>query len=91
MHRGDCSFCTKLLRKDLFTIEQFPVGALNEDFHLLVKMLTGRKVRSGDCMHSRTGVSCILSSGQQYQRQEPVLQSIRRQYRQCGHGACTGG
>ena len=23
MHRGDCSFCTKLLRKDLFTIEQF--------------------------------------------------------------------
>lgn len=40
MHRGDCSFCTKLLRKDLFRTEKFPVGALNEDFHLLVKMLT---------------------------------------------------
>lgn len=40
MHRGDCSFCTKLFRKDLFTPEKFPVGALNEDFHLLVKMLT---------------------------------------------------
>ena len=70
MHRGDCSFCTKLLRK-------------NAD--------PGGKCSSGDCMHSRTGISCILSSGQQYQRQEPVLQSIRRQYRQCGHGACTGG
>ena len=39
MHRGDCSFCTKLLRKDLFTPEKFPLGALNEDFHLLVIML----------------------------------------------------
>lgn len=92
MHRGDCSFCTKLLRKDLFTIEQFPVGALNEDFHLLVKMLTREESAvPGIACIPGPGVSCILSSGQQYQRQEPVLQSIRRQYRQCGHGACTGG
>lgn len=55
MHRGDCSFCTKLLRKDLFTIEQFPVGALNEDFHLLVKMLTREESAvPGIAMHSRT-------------------------------------
>lgn len=54
MHRGDCSFCTKLLQKDLFTKEKFPVGALNEDFHLLVKLLTdeenivpGIRVHSG--------------------------------------------
>lgn len=40
MHRGDCSFCTKLLKKDLFVPEKFPEGALNEDFHLLVRMLT---------------------------------------------------
>ena len=57
MHRGDCSFCTKLLRKDLFTIEQFPVGALNEDFHLLVKMLTREK-------SAVSGIACI--PGQAY-------------------------
>jgi len=41
MHRGDCSFCTKLIRRDLFPPEAFPVGKLNEDFHLLVRMLPG--------------------------------------------------
>ena len=55
MHRGDCSFCTKLLQKDLFTKGKFPVGALNEDFHLLVKLLTEDhpggvyNFGSGDC------------------------------------------
>lgn len=45
MHRGDCSFCTKLLDRDLFYREEpedcnsFPVGVLNEDFHLLVQLL----------------------------------------------------
>lgn len=39
LHRGDCSFCTKLIRRDLFPEEAFPVGKLNEDFHLLVRML----------------------------------------------------
>lgn len=39
MHRGDCSFCTKLVARELFEAEQFPVGVLNEDFHLLVGML----------------------------------------------------
>lgn len=39
LHRGDCSFCTKLVRRDLFPREAFPVGKLNEDFHLLVRML----------------------------------------------------
>ncbi len=39
MHRGDCSFCTKLVAKRLFEKHQFPVGALNEDFRLLVEML----------------------------------------------------
>lgn len=41
MHRGDCSFCTKLIRRDLFPEGAFPVGKLNEDFHLLVRMLPG--------------------------------------------------
>lgn len=39
LHKGDCSFCTKLLNRDLFVENQFPEGALNEDFHLLVRML----------------------------------------------------
>ncbi len=39
LHKGDCSFCTKILKRDLFFEKRFPVGVLNEDFHLLVKML----------------------------------------------------
>nr|WP_318684939.1 glycosyltransferase family 2 protein [uncultured Acetatifactor sp.] len=39
LHRGDCSFCTKLIRRELFLSRQFPEGMLNEDFHLLVNML----------------------------------------------------
>ena len=39
MHRGDCSFCTKLIKKDLFAKEKFPIGVLNEDFHLLITLL----------------------------------------------------
>lgn len=39
LHKGDCSFCTKLVHKDLLRRERFPVGLLNEDFHLLVKIL----------------------------------------------------
>ena len=57
MHRGDCSFCTKLLQKDLFTKEKFPVGALNEDFHLLVKLLTDEE-------NIVPGIACI--PGQTY-------------------------
>lgn len=41
LHKGDCSFCTKLVRRDLFPADAFPVGKLNEDFHLLVNMLPG--------------------------------------------------
>lgn len=39
LHRGDCSLCTKLIRRDLFPKEAFPPGKLNEDFHLIVRML----------------------------------------------------
>ncbi|MGN1204711.1 MAG: glycosyltransferase family 2 protein [Lachnospiraceae bacterium] len=39
LHRGDCSFCTKLIKRELFLEEQFPVGVLNEDFFLLTHML----------------------------------------------------
>lgn len=39
MHRGDCSFCTKLLHKSLLQDLRFPEGVLNEDFYLFVNML----------------------------------------------------
>lgn len=40
MHRGDSSFCTKLVDASLFLNDYFPEGVLNEDFHLMVNMLT---------------------------------------------------
>ena len=39
MHRGDCSFCTKLFHRSVLEGKHFPMGALNEDFHFLVRML----------------------------------------------------
>ena len=39
LHRGDCSFCTKLTHASLFKAERFPEGELNEDFYLLVRLL----------------------------------------------------
>lgn len=39
LHRGDCSFCTKLTEARLFDKYRFPEGVLNEDFFLLVEML----------------------------------------------------
>ncbi len=39
LHKGDCSFCTKLVDVSLFKHRKFPEGRLNEDFHVLVQML----------------------------------------------------
>lgn len=39
LHRGDCSFCTKLIHASLLKGERFPEGELNEDFNLLVRLL----------------------------------------------------
>ncbi len=39
LHKADCSFCTKLIRKELFAKHRFPEGELNEDFKLLVELL----------------------------------------------------
>ncbi|MDR2043959.1 MAG: glycosyltransferase [Clostridium sp.] len=38
-HRGDCSFCTKLLPREFFAQDAFPVGVLNEDFGLMIRKL----------------------------------------------------
>lgn len=39
MHRGDCSFCTKLFHRSILETRRFPAGALNEDFHFLIELL----------------------------------------------------
>lgn len=39
MHRGDCSFCTKLIKRSLLNNYRFPIGELNEDFKTLIQML----------------------------------------------------
>lgn len=39
LHRGDCSFCTKLFPREVFGAHRFPEGELNEDFWLLVEIL----------------------------------------------------
>ena len=39
MHRGDCSFCTRLTRASLLKAHHFPEGELNEDFRLLTELL----------------------------------------------------
>ena len=54
LHRGDCSFCTKLVKRDLFVNHRFPEGALNEDFSLLVEMLQeidGITILPKQCYH----------------------------------------
>lgn len=39
LHRGDCSFCTRITHSSMFKEMRFPEGELNEDFILLVRML----------------------------------------------------
>lgn len=40
MHTGDVSFCTKLIKRSVFHDGNFfPVGELNEDFYLLIRIL----------------------------------------------------
>lgn len=39
LHRGDCSFCTKLFPLEVFSGHRFPEGELNEDLRLLLEIL----------------------------------------------------
>ena len=54
LHKGDCSFCTKLVKRELFESHRFPEGVLNEDFSLLVEMLQeieGITILPKQCYH----------------------------------------
>lgn len=73
LHRGDCSFCTKLLRRELFQEDRFPEGKLNEDFNLLVRMLPriGRLVslpRQGYHVFYRIGSNSRKSDRENFSR-----------------------
>ena len=47
MYRGDSSFCTKVIKKELFEHANFPEGELNEDLRLMVAFLEqGEKILS---------------------------------------------
>ncbi len=43
LHKGDCSFCTKLIHRSLLQDKRFPEGKLNEDFYLLIHILQEMK------------------------------------------------
>ena len=43
LHRGDCSFCTKLVPRELLEGHRFPEGELNEDFSLFLDLLSEMK------------------------------------------------
>ncbi len=54
LHKGDCSFCTKLFRRGLLQEHRFPEGKLNEDFSLLVELLqtiNGIMILPKQCYH----------------------------------------
>ncbi|MFI3213838.1 MAG: glycosyltransferase family 2 protein [Eubacteriales bacterium] len=46
LHKGDCSFCTKLIARELLAGKSFPEGKLNEDFYLLIHLLQEMKESS---------------------------------------------
>lgn len=91
LHRGDCSFCTKLLKRELFADRRFPEGVLNEDFHLLVQMLPelGSIVslpqqayhvfcRLGSNTRKRDGFSRVFADN--VDNADMVLELVRREY-----------
>lgn len=60
LHQADCSFCTKLVKRDLFHRRSFPVGELNEDFKLLTELLL---LVDGVAILPKQGYHVICRSG----------------------------
>lgn len=58
LHKGDASFCTKLLPAEWMKNYSFPEGKLNEDFELLLRM-----IQNTDCVYSveKLGYHIVLS------------------------------
>ena len=92
LHRGDCSFCTKLTKASFFKEERFPEGELNEDFRLLVDMLQeikGITILPGQCYH----VVCRQESTTRRKTKDSFSRVFYRYRGQCGQdaGACGPG
>lgn len=93
LHRGDCSFCTKLIRREFLAEKRFPQGVLNEDFHLLVRLLpeTGEIISLpgyGYHVFYRVGSNTRKKDGEHFSRvfgdnvdnADMVLKTVREQY-----------
>lgn len=93
LHKGDCSFCTKLFQRELFAGRQFPEGALNEDFYLLVQMLPQIGsiaslpqqdyhvfYRMGSNSRKREGFSRVFSDN--VKNADMVMEIVKRDYPQ---------
>jgi len=55
-NRGDSSFCTKLFPREIFAVNRFPEGKLNEDFRLLLDIL---QEIPGICILPRQGYHVV--------------------------------
>lgn len=60
LHVGDSSFCTKLIKADYMKKFQFEEGRLNEDFELIIRMLTGV---TGVYSLEKNGYNIVLRHG----------------------------
>lgn len=67
LHKGDCSFCTKLLKRELFDAGGFPEGELNEDFRLFTEMLPRIK---GVVIHPKQGYHVYYRIGSNTRRKD---------------------
>lgn len=60
LHVGDSSFCTKLIKADYMKQFRFEEGRLNEDFELVIRMLSGI---SGVYSLEKNGYNIVLRGG----------------------------
>ena len=79
LHRGDCSFCTKLFPREVFAGHRFPEGELNEDFRLLLELFQE--------------ISCGVQAGKHDQKTDEgqLFAGVFGYRRQRGQDTGTGG
>lgn len=62
LHIGDCSFCTKIFKKECFDTLRFNEKLLNEDFELLLKMINDNILQKLGMINT-VGYYCWFRSG----------------------------
>ena len=63
LHKGDASMCTKLIHRDLLGDHRFPEGKLNEDFRVLVEILTECDNEAGKVTSAHPALICLPDRG----------------------------